>query len=213
MQDLEIKEDENIDELIQKFAPKQIELKKLINTGLKNRAEILMYEKQISAAKLAYSSKTKEYYPVLSLRASHSDKSSNKIASLDTKQTTVGLYLKWNLFTGNSTEANKQNALASLNSIKQQLVQQRIEIEKEITAAYLSVKEAKESLLISSKNKELALQKFDLAKQRYKAGLNDIVELNDSKLQYTQSKSKLINTYYNYLISVAKLEYSIGKVY
>ncbi len=58
---------------------------------------------------------------------------------------------------------------------------------------------------------DLATQKLSLAQQRYKAGLSDMVELNDAKLGYTKSKGDLVNTYYSYLLSIANLEYMIGK--
>ena len=43
--------------------------------------------------------------------------------------------------------------------------------------------------------------------------LKTLVELNESKLQYTQSKSNLISTYYSYLSSKANVDYVIGVIY
>ena len=114
------------------------------------------------------------------------------------------------MFSGQSTKANIKNNIAVLQDVQSQLKQQELTIMQEVTDAYFSLKENEESIKISSLNVELSIYNIDLAKQRYKAGLNDLVEFNDAKLEYTKAKSNLVNTYYNYLISQANLEYASG---
>ncbi len=209
---INIKEDLEIKSKIKGFKRSSLNLDELLKKGLKNRAEIKVFEKQIEAQQLQLKNSHKEYYPTLSLDGSYSDVNSDQIA-IDSKQAVAGVYLKWNLYTGNSTESNIKISLVNLNSLKQQLVQQKLQIKEDITNAYLQVKENEESINIALLNADLAYQKLDLANQRYKAGLNDLVEVNDSKLQYTEAKSNLINTYYNYLSSKASLDYAIGVIY
>lgn len=211
--EIEIKEDVEIKTAIKGFKRNNLNLKELLSTGLENRAEIKIFQKQIEVSKLQLNSTNKEYYPTLDFQATHSDKNSNKITSIDSKQTTAGIYLKWNLYTGNSTQYNKKIALINLNSLKQKLVQQKLQIKEDITNAYLQVKENEENIQIGVLNLKLSADKLDLANQRYKAGLNDLVEVNDSKLAYTQAKSQLIDSYYNYLNSKATLDYAIGVIY
>ncbi len=211
--EIEIKEDAKIETALKNFKRNNLNLEKLLKTGLENRAEIKVFEKQIEASKLQLDNTNKEYYPTLDFQATHSDKNSDEIASIDSRQTTAGIYLKWNLYTGNSTEHNKKIALVNLNSLKQQLVQQKLQIKEDITNAYLQVKENEENINIGILNLKLSADKLDLATQRYKAGLNDLVEVNDSKLGFTKAKSQLINSYYNYLNSQATLDYEIGVIY
>ncbi|GGD48149.1 hypothetical protein GCM10012288_23010 [Malaciobacter pacificus] len=211
--EIEIKEDAEIKTALKGFERNNLNLEELLKTGLENRAEIKVFEKQIEASKLQLDNTKKEYYPTLDLQATHSDKNSDEIANIDTQQTTAGVYLKWNLYTGNSTEHNKKIALVDLSSLKQQLVQQKLQIKEDITNAYLQVKENEENIRIGVLNLKLSADKLDLANQRYKAGLNDLIEVSDSKLAYTQAKSQLINSYYNYLNSKATLDYAIGVIY
>jgi outer membrane protein TolC len=70
-----------------------------------------------------------------------------------------------------------------------------------------------ENIKIAQLNVTLSTQTLSLADQRYKSGLNDMVELNDAKLNYTKSKSNFVNIYYNYLTAVANLDYSVGIVH
>lgn len=211
--DLEIKEDVEIKRAIKNLKSNTLNLDELLKSGLENRAEIKVLEKQIEAQQLQLQNTNKEYYPTLSLDASYSDKNSDEIKSIDSRQSTAGVYLKWNLFTGNSTKENIKISLVNLNTLKQQLFQQRLQIREDITSAYLKVKENEESIKIGILNVKLSANKLDLANQRYKAGLNDLVEVNDSKLAYTQAKSQLIDTYYSYLNAKADLEYNLGIIY
>lgn len=210
--ELKIKEDAEIKTATKSFKEEKLILNDLLNLGLENKAELKALEKQIEAQKLQLENSNKEYYPTLNLQASLNDKTSDEIA-LETKQAIAGVYLKWDLYTGNSTSENIKISLASLSSLKQQLVQHKLQIKEDITSAYLKVKENQESINLSLLNLDLSADKLNLANQRYKAGLNDLIEVNDSKLAYTQAKSQLINTYYDYLNSKAKLEYAIGVIY
>lgn len=212
-QEVDIKNAQEITSLAKMLEIKKIDLNNLLNNGYENRPELKMFEKQINAQKLKLKSNRVEYYPKLDFDASYSDKNSNEIASIDIEQSTAGIYLKWDLYTGDSTQANIKSSLAGLNTLKQQIVQQKLQIKEDITDAYLKVKENEESINIALLTVDLSTQKLNLANQRYIAGLNDLVELNESKLQYTQAKSKLINTYYNYLRSIANLDYTIGIIY
>lgn len=211
--ELEIQKDNEIQITAQNLTKENLILSQLMNQGLENRAELKAFEKQIQAQQLALQNFHNEYYPTLNLDASYNDKSSDEITSIDAKQAIAGIYIKWNLYTGDSTNHNIKIALSDLSSLKQQYIQQKLQIQEDITNAFLKVKENQESINFSLLNVNLSADKLDLANQRYKAGLNDLVEVNDSKLAYTQSKSELINTYYNYLISKATLEYAIGVIY
>ena len=211
--EVEINEDTEINTAVKNIKTNKLDLEKLLKNGLENRAEINVYKKQIESQQLELKNSNQEYYPKLNLDANYSDKNSDEIASIDAKQASVGVYLKWDIYTGNSTKENIAISLANLKSLKQQLFQQKLQIKEDITSAYLKVKENEESINIGVQNIKLSADKLDLANQRYKAGLNDLVEVNDSKLAYTQAKSQLIDTYYNYLNSKANLDYAIGVIY
>ena len=212
-QKVDIKNAQEITALAKTLEITNLDLENLLNSGYENRPELKMFEKQINAQKLKLKSNRAEYYPRVDFDATYSDKDSDKITSLDVRQATAGVYVKWDLYTGDSTEINIKSSLASLNSLKQQLTQEKLQIKEDITNAYFKLKESEESINIALLTVDLASQKLDLANKRYQSGLNDLVELNESKLQYTQSKSNLIRTYYSYLSSKANVDYVIGVIY
>ena len=212
-QKVDIKNAQEITTLAKTLEITNLDLENLLSSGYENRPELKMFEKQINAQKLKLKSNRAEYYPRVDFDATYSDKDSDKITSLDVRQATAGVYVKWDLYTGDSTEINIKSSLASLNSLKQQLTQEKLQIKEDITNAYFKLKESEESINIALLTVDLASQKLDLANKRYQSGLNDLVELNESKLQYTQSKSNLISTYYSYLSSKANVDYVIGVIY
>jgi outer membrane protein TolC len=212
-QKIDIKNAQEITSLAKSLEITNLQLENLLSKGYENRPELKMFEKQINAQNLKLKSNRAEYYPRVDFDATYSDKDSDKIASVDIRQATAGVYLKWDLYTGDSTQANIKSSLASLNSLKQQLTQEKLQIKEDITNAYFKLKESEESINIALLTVDLSTVKLDLANKRYQAGLNDLVELNESKLQYTQAKSKLINTYYSYLSSKANLDYAVGVIY
>lgn len=185
----------------------------LIAEALKNRPEIEMYKFLIDSSFQQYKSVQSSYYPTLNLSGSYQDSQSDDIASLDVKQGSIGVYLKWDFFSGFRTKANTKQALTSLQTVKEQLKQQELTITADVTTAYYNLKQSVDSLKISLLNVDLAEQNLELSQERYKNGLNDIVELNNSKLDFINAKNNLVNTYYTYKTSMASLDYTLGVIY
>ena len=70
--------------------------------------------------------------------------------------------------------------------------------------------ENRESVLLNLETVRLATENLELASERYKAGLNDMIEYNDAELRYTSAQGELVSSYFAYLTSLARVEYVIG---
>ncbi len=211
---IDIKRDErSLIELSENKTLKYENLNELIEIGINSREELKKYKFLIKSNKENIRNVKAQYYPRIDLNASYSDKNSDDITSLDNEQSAIMLGLKWNIFTGDSTKAENEIAITNLKNINKQFEQKKLEITQEITTAFLNLKQSFETIDISLLNLDLATKNLNLATQRYKSGLNDLLELNDAKFEYTQSKTNLVNSYYSYLTDIAKLEYSLGIKY
>ena len=122
----------------------------------------------------------------------------------------AGIYIKWDIFSGFSSEAKVKENLAKLTKTKVDLREIQLKIIQEVRNAFLEVKKSEDSTKIQLLSVDLATQNLSLSQQRYQAGLSDMIELNDAKLEYTKSKANLVNTYYDYLVAIANLNYVIG---
>lgn len=210
-EEIDVKLDSNdISSLAKSIKIEDENLAKLINIAFDNRSELQKYKALIKTNKANLNSASAEYYPTIDVSASYSDKNSDDISSLEQTQTAVLLNLKWDLFTGDTTSANKKISLANLSTTKKQFEQQKLQIRQDVTSAYLNLEQSFKSIKINLLSLDLSTRNLNLADERYKAGLNDLLEVNDAKLEYTKSKTNLVNSYYTYLSNTANLEYSLG---
>ena len=204
------KDDTDISTLANGIVPMQKQSDELVELGLENRAEIALYKANIDLFQSKVQAAQSEFYPKILLNAAYNEKNTD-ILSLDNRQMSAGIYIKWDIFSGFSTEAKVKENLAKLTKSKVNLRDIELKIIQEVRDAYLAVKKSEDSIKIQLLSVDLATQNLSLAQQRYKAGLSDMVELNDAKLEYTKSKGNLVNTYYDYLVAIVNLDYVTGK--
>ncbi|NQY24833.1 MAG: TolC family protein [Campylobacteraceae bacterium] len=208
-----IKEEKrDIKDLSKKIAPPLQDLEYYLAQGLKNRYELKMYEYLIQGNKDALSSSNAEFFPKVNIQASYNNTLSHE-QFLDKEQNIVGVYLSWDLFTGFSSKAKVLKNKSALNQNKEKRVQEELKIQENISAAYISLLENYESTKLSLESLALAKDNLYLSQERYKNGLNDIYELNTSKVQFTKALSSLVDIYYSYEISIANLEYASSILY
>ena len=200
----------DITELVKQIEKNNDTLESLVYSGLDKRAEISVYKANIALAQAYLDSAHADHYPKILLNASVDDKKSD-LLSIDGRQSHIGVYIKWELFSGFSKEAKVKENLANLQGSKADLRNTELKIKQEISDAYLNLKRSEDSAKMQLLSVDLATQNLFLARQRNQAGLSDMLELNDAKLQYTKSKSALVNAYYAYRIAVANLAYLTGK--
>ena len=212
-QDIIVKNmNQDIKNLAKEIQKDTYDLESLIGKSMKNRDELVMYTHLEKAMHSNYESSKSDFYPKVNLVGSYQDSSSDDISSLDTNQFTAGVYLKWELFSGFRTQASKKEALNELQNLKEQQKEQQLSIIENVTNAYFNVEQNKQSIEISLLNNELAQQNLELAQERYKNGLNSLLELNDAKLDFINAKTDLVNQYYGYKTSQAVLKYEIGTI-
>ena len=79
-----------------------------------------------------------------------------------------------------------------------------------MTDSYLRAEENLEGVNVAHETLILAKENFHMASERYKAGLNDMIEYNDAQLLLSRAQSNLIGTYYDYLTALSRLEHAVG---
>jgi len=204
------KDDTDISALAKEIVPMNKNSDDLVELGLTNRAEIALYRANIDLSQSQVKSARSQFYPKILLNAAYNEKVTD-LVSLDNRQMSAGVYIKWDIFSGFSSEAKVKENLAKLTKSKVDLRDIELKITEEVIDAFLEVRKSEDSTKMQLLSVDLATQNLSLAQQRYKAGLSDMVELNDAKLGYTKSKGDLVNTYYDYQVAIANLDYVTGK--
>jgi len=125
-------------------------------------------------------------------------------------QWNVGVGLTWELFSGFRTRGEVVEAKALHRENLYRLRELELLVTQEVTDSALRADENRESVLLNIETVRLAAENLELASERYKEGLNDMIEFNDAQLRHTTAQGSLISSYFAYLASLARIDYTIG---
>ncbi|SFZ97520.1 type I secretion outer membrane protein [hydrothermal vent metagenome] len=167
----------------------------------------------IESAKSNVNTQTGRYYPTISLGADYTTQKVNGIAAgmLPEDQGSIAVNVNWNLFEGQRTDAAVQEAKISVLRASSQLQSVKLAIKKQVVDSYIGLRRSKKNVLLSQSIAKASLEKYIQAKKRYENELADYIELQQARQGYIESLSNVVESYYNYYISLAQLDHSIGK--
>ena len=115
------------------------------------------------------------------------------------------------LFTGFLTSERVREAEASLSAAVHAETDRRRSVRLEVEQASLSVREASERFGARRKEQEASGENLHLARERYKVGAGDIIEMIDAQVQMTRSETDVIEALYDSSISAATLLRAVGR--
>jgi outer membrane protein TolC len=81
----------------------------------------------------------------------------------------------------------------------------------DITAAYLSLQTAQQTVALQQENSAKARQELDFVQNEYAVGLSTFVDLTTSRAAYAQAETDRINAVYSYHKAFAALESAVGR--
>lgn len=202
------RQDHDFKEFIHFLAPMPVSQEELLQTATLQRPDLQQAKKQISSAESRLTSTQGSFWPTLGATASY-DTYDTDISTLQ-DQWQVGLALDWEFFSGFRTQGEVAEAKSNLRSSKAQMRDIELTVTQEVTDSFLQADEQRESVFLADEILTLAEENFDLADQRYKTGLGDMIEFNDAQLRVSEARSNLVTTYYAYNTALASLEKAIG---
>ncbi len=162
----------------------------------------------VQSAKAAVGRARGDYFPRLDIGAQYDDFETDLENLPDQWQ--VGVGLSWQLFSGLRTEGEVARSRAKFREIQAALHELELAITREVAESYLRADENRNAVDIAAQSLELARENLDQAEGRYKAGLNDMIEFNDAQLRYTNAQARLVTTYADYLVALARIERATG---
>lgn len=178
-----------------------------------HRYELKSSKYLLESSKYTVESEKGGYLPTLSLRGDYSAQDVSKDFSLTQprKQWQAGVDLTWNLYAGNQTDASVQEAkIASLQAASQ-MADVRLLIKRQVIEASLGVQRSKDAVTLSETIAKASKQKFFQAQKRYENDLSDFIELQEAQQGYINALGELVNTYYDYYIALAQLDFAVGR--
>ncbi len=176
--------------------------------AMEHRPEMKQVGFLVQSAKAAVGKARGDYFPRLDVGASYDDFETDLESLPDQWQ--VGVGLSWQLFSGLRTRGEVARSRAKFYEIQAALHDLELAITREVAESYLRADENRVAVDIAAQALGLARENLDQAEGRYKAGLNDMIEFNDAQLRYTDAQTRLVTTYYNYLVDLAGIERATG---
>jgi outer membrane protein len=178
-----------------------------------NRYELKYYQHLEQRTTHALESQQGSYYPTLAFNGDYTvqDIEGELAGSVPNKQWGATVDLTWNLFSGNQTDANVQEAKIAKLKAASQLDDARLLIKREVLEASLGLQRSYDSVMLSESIAGSSKQKFEQVQKRYENDLADYIELQEAQQGYIRSLADLVNTYYDYYIAIAQLDFAIGR--
>ncbi|MDH3327898.1 MAG: TolC family protein [Desulfobulbaceae bacterium] len=199
---------DGLDRLHNKMPPLPGPLAKLLETANEQRQDILQQKAFIKTAEAVIRQADSGYWPSIGATAGLDTYDTDLSTFQD--QWNVGVGFTWELFSGFRTRGKQVEAKAFHRENLYRLHDLELMVTQEVTDSLIRADENRESVLLNMETVRLATENLKLASERYKAGLNDMIEYNDAELRFTTAQGNLIASYFAYLSSLARIDYSIG---
>ena len=182
---------------------------------INNRSEIkamTLISKSILSQKEVVSG---NYLPKVNLEAKHQindeERGSGGLVFQPKNQTTYGVNVSWNLYSG-FADKSKQRALLEKDNQQNFLLHQlKLDLKHQLSRAYENFKVAKSAKIVANKAQESAQENYRITSDLYSYGKVDTLTLLVSQSNLTKALNTQNNAYYNVYISYETLKRVVGE--
>ncbi|MEW6691193.1 MAG: TolC family protein, partial [Pseudomonadota bacterium] len=115
------------------------------------------------------------------------------------------------IFNGFAREQRVQEAQANRNEAQYRARATRLQLEADVTAAYLTLQSQLQAVALQEQNARTARQALELAQERYRVGASTFVEVSQARDTYAQAETDRINAIYEFQRAFASLEAAVGR--
>ena len=131
--------------------------------------------------------------------------------SMSRNPITFGAQLSFDVFNGFQREQRIQEAAASRNDARYNVRAQELRLTADVTAAYLNLTTAYQTVRLQEQNQGAAREALALAQERFRVGANTFVDVTQSRSEFERAGTDLINAIYDFHKAYAVLESSVGR--
>ncbi len=130
---------------------------------------------------------------------------------LPENQAFAGLTLSWDIWNWGNTYYAAKSAEARLEQGDQSLQSAELKLRTQVQTALEELQSDHDALAVAAEVVDQAQESFRLETQRYEAQAATATDLLDAQAALSQSKFRLSNARYDYLIALAQLEDLVGE--
>ena len=200
-------------EIINDFDASVDELKNidfLQDQMMKNRTEIKAMMFKSKSLESQTDAINGNYLPKVNLEVSHQINDEERSAGTSVfqakDQTTYGVNVTWDIYSGFKDLAVKKALLEKNNQQNFQLHQLKLDLKNQLRKAYEDFKVAQSAKYVASRAKESAEENYRITADRYSYGDLDTLTLLVSQTNLTQAQNEQNNAYYDLYVSYKILQ-------
>ena len=181
-----------------------------------SKANVELAEKDVEIAKGAYMPTLGAFF---NYNTRYSDQNRNPFTGEDLKFVdqlwlndgiSYGAQLNVPIFNGWSTRNNVKRSQISLERIKLQYEQDKLDLEATVQQVYADVKTFGKSYEAAQKTLEARRTAFQYAKDRFEVGLMNSFDFSQAQSRVDDAEANVIRTKYDYIFKIKILEFYFG---
>ena len=123
---------------------------------------------------------------------------------------TVGIQLNWLIFSGFSTSSRIRQSKVAKHQAEQEVAEARRTVQLDITKASLNLNAAGKRLQVADDQVESAQEDLKIAQEKYNLGAATILDILTAQVGLSEAETERIQAGYDYYLSIADLERSMG---
>ena len=194
------------------YTPVDIDLEKSLARAIENRPELsqLQYQKQMAGEMIKLAKA--DYLPTIAVSGNYNTWADRFNFQKNNWQSfyAINLVLSIPLFNGLQTPAKVAESEAQIREMEYTEKGLINTIKFEVQSAYLTLMNAKETLISQEKNIDEARESVRVAELNYGEGLITITDLGAAQVALSQARINYLRAIFDYAISLAQLEKAVG---
>jgi len=190
-------------------AVKADDVNALVDTGLKQRPEVIQAASTIQAAKYTVGAARTGNSPSLGASVGWLGKGGNPTP--ENSSLTLGITLSWNPFDSGFTKGRVKEAQGSLESAEAQLNSARLNVISDISQSYLNLKTSEQRVVTAKAEVANAEEGVRLSQGRYGSGLGTFLDVLDAQSALLTAQTNLVNAQTSVEQARSSLNHAIGQ--
>jgi outer membrane protein len=183
-------------------------LPQLLNDAFGLRPDLKMMAHQAEAAGARVKVYRSDYFPTLQGVGDYETTGTGTPAS---NNFDVGIVVSWPIFNGFQTKHQIDEAKYNQDAIKHEIEDLRQQIVLEVTRSFLDWEAAVAAIGKAQAVLDASQEELHLAEHRYKAGLGNVVELEDAQTRFTLDQTNYVDALYGYAVTKAAVQHATAR--
>jgi outer membrane protein len=188
--------------------PINVTLPQLLDAAFGLRPDLKMMTHQAEAAGARVKIYRSDYFPTLQGVGDYETTGTGLPAA---NNFDVGIVVSWPIFNGFQTEHQVAQARYNQEAIKHQIEDLRQQIVLEVTRSFLDWQASVAAIGKAQAVLDASQEELHLAEHRYKAGLGNVVELEDAQTRFTLDQSNYVDALYSYAVIKAAVQHATAR--